>query len=73
MGSMVGISPIVIGKTLLLPRIQFWPDHGWSCEIIIDDKALGDIEIGPWFEGREDAERWSERAMLKTAERYVTA
>ena len=49
MGSMVGISPIVIGKTLLLPRIQFWPDHGWRCEIIIDDKALGDIEIGPWF------------------------
>jgi hypothetical protein len=68
---MVGISPIVIGKTLLLPRIQFWPKNGWRCEIVIDDKALGDVEIGPWFETREGAEKWSERAMLKTAERYA--
>jgi hypothetical protein len=71
-GGNVSISPIVIGNALLLPRLTYWPE-GHRAEILISDDALGDIVISDFFKTREEAERWSERAMLQTAERYVTA
>jgi hypothetical protein len=69
----MSISPIVIGDALLVPRMAYWPGHGHRAEILISDNALGDIVISDFFKTREEAERWSERAMLQTAERYVTA
>ena len=69
----MSVSPIVIGEALLLPRLTYWPGQGHRVEILISDDGLGDAVIGPFFATREEAERWSERAMLETAERYVTA
>jgi hypothetical protein len=66
-------SPIVIGLAILDPRIVFWKNHGWRCEIIIRDDARGDAVFSDFYPTRDEAERWSERAMLKAAERYAEA
>ena len=69
----MSISPIVIGASIITPRLTYWPEHGHRAEIVFSDDCLGDIVIGPFFGTLNEAERWSERAMLETAEKYVTA
>jgi hypothetical protein len=32
-----GMTPQISGKTLLIPRIQYWRKHGWRAEVIIDE------------------------------------
>jgi hypothetical protein len=66
------IGPLLIGKALLIPRVQHWPKHGWRAEVIIDETGtLGDIVVSEFVETREEARRLAQRAVLKTAERYV--
>jgi hypothetical protein len=42
-------SPIVIGLAILDPRIVFWKNHGWRCEIIIRDDARGDAVFSDFY------------------------
>jgi len=52
------MTPMVVGKALLIPRVQYWRKHGWRAEVIIDETGtLGDIVIGEFVETREEAER----------------
>jgi hypothetical protein len=51
------VIPLVIGKALLIPRIQHWPDHGWRAEVVIADDGPGDIIIGEFVETRREADR----------------
>ena len=37
--------PQVTEKALLIPRVNYWPDHGWHAEVVIADDANGDIII----------------------------
>jgi hypothetical protein len=67
------VSPMVVGKALLTPRVKHWSEHGFRAEIVIDDNALGDIAISEFFVTREEANRAALREMLTAAERYVTA
>jgi hypothetical protein len=65
------MTPMVVGKALLIPRVQHWPAHGWRAEIVIDDLAMGDIVISEFVETREEAEREAARDLLKVAARYA--
>ena len=65
------MSPLVVGKALLIPRVKHWQKHGWRAEIIIDDGGLGDVSISKFFKTREEAEREAAREMLMNAARYV--
>ena len=63
------ISPTVVGRAILTPRVKHWAKHGWRAEIVIEDLAGGDIAISEFFETREEANRAALREMLRVAER----
>jgi hypothetical protein len=67
------VSPLVVGKALLIPRVTHWPKYGWRAEVVIDDLARGDIVISEFVETREEAERAAARETLKIAARFVEA
>jgi hypothetical protein len=67
----MNMSPMVVGKAILTPRVKYWAGHGHRAEILIDDCALGDIVIGAFYETHKEAERAALREMLTAAERYV--
>jgi hypothetical protein len=39
------MTPQISGKVLLIPRVNYWPQHGWRAEVVIDDLATGDIIV----------------------------
>jgi hypothetical protein len=63
--------PMLIGKALLIPRVTYWPDHGWRGEVIGGDHASGAVSLSEFVETRQEARRLAQRAALKMAERYV--
>jgi hypothetical protein len=65
------VTPLVVGKALLIPRIQHWPGYGWRAEVVIDDGGLGDIIIREFVETRREAKRTAVSALLEAARRYV--
>ena len=64
------IVPQVTPKALLIPRVNYWPKHGWRAEVVIDDGGLGDIIIGAFVETREEAERLATQAAYDAVPRY---
>jgi hypothetical protein len=52
--------PRLIDELLLIPRVNYWRDHGWRAEVVIDDLKMGDIRVGPFVATRAEAH---ERAM----------
>jgi hypothetical protein len=67
----MNVSPMVVGRAILTPRVKYWAGHGFRAEIVIDDLAGGDISISEFFATREEANRAALREMLTVAERYV--
>jgi hypothetical protein len=62
------MTPQISGKTLLIPRVQYWRKHGWRAEVIIDEiGTLGDVVISEFVETREEAQLMAEEAMAKAA------
>jgi hypothetical protein len=64
------MTPLVVGKALLIPRVRHWPQHGWRAEVVIDDLAMGDIIIGEFVETRDEAEWAASQACYDAAARY---
>jgi hypothetical protein len=64
------MTPQISGKVLLIPRVKYWPAHGWRAEVVIDDLAMGDIIIGEFVETREEAERAASQACYDAAAKY---
>ena len=62
--------PQVTEKALLIPRVNYWPDHGWHAEVVIADDANGDIIIGEFVATREEAERAASQAAYDAVPRY---
>ena len=66
------MTPMVVGKALLIPRVQYWRKHGWRAEVIIDETGtLGDIVIGEFVETREEATYMAIKSLLGPAQRYA--
>ena len=66
----MNVSPLVIGKTLLIPRGQHWPSHGWRAEVVISAQGMGDILIDEFVATREEATRMAAKTLLEAAQRY---
>ena len=64
------MTPLVVGKALFIPRVNYWPQHGWRAEVVIDDLAMGDIIIGEFVETREEAERLATQAAYHAVAKY---
>ena len=62
--------PQVTEKALLIPRVNYWPDHGWRGEVVISDNRRGDIIIGEFVATRVEAERAASQAAYDAAARY---
>lgn len=65
------MTPMVVGKAILIPRVTRWPKHGWRAEVIIDDGALGDIVISEFVTTRKEATRLAIDATAGAAKRFV--
>ena len=65
------MSPIVIGKALLIPRVQRWPKHGWRAEVVIDDGKMGDIVISEFVATKPEAQRLAIDATAEAAKRFA--
>jgi hypothetical protein len=66
-GPLERLADRVRGRTLLIPRVNYWPQYGWRAEAVIDDLATGDIIIGEFVETREEAQLMAEGAVAKAA------
>jgi hypothetical protein len=64
------MSPLVVGKALLIPRVKHWPQYGWRAELVIDDLAMGDVIISEFVGTREEAERAASQATCEAAGKY---
>ena len=62
--------PQVTEKALLIPRVNYWPDHGWRAEVVVSDDGPGDIIIGEFVATREEAERLASQAAYDAVSRY---
>jgi hypothetical protein len=67
----MNMSPMVVGKAILTPRVKYWAGHGHRAEIVIDDLAGGDIALSAFYETHKEANLAALREMLTAAERYV--
>jgi hypothetical protein len=64
------MTPQITEKALLIPRVNYWPDHGWRGEVVISDEGLGDIIIGEFVGTRVEAERAASQAAYEAAPLY---
>jgi hypothetical protein len=51
------LAPRLVERLLLIPRVQYWPEHGWRAEVVVDDGKGGDIRIGPFVATRAEAHK----------------
>ena len=66
------ISPMVAGKALLIPRVEYRPkEGGWRALVVIDVPGTrGDAIISDFYEFQWDAMRAAATALAEAAARY---
>ena len=69
----MNISPVIVGKTLMISRVTRWA-AGWRSEVLhdaVDDVAY--LACSEMFATREEAERRGAQMVLLAATRYAEA
>jgi hypothetical protein len=66
------IKPMVAGKALLIPRVEYRPkEGGWRALVVIDVPGTrGDAIISDFYESQWDAMRAAATALAEAAARY---